>query len=249
MSVRAMAWAWRQQLSGPEKLVLMAVADHADDDGICWPGNAHIARKCNLSQRSVQRHIKNLIDNGYMTARRRYRETGGQTSNLYVLNVEGVTHSHGGGDRLTWGDDTSVAPITIIEPPYEKPTTTTDIELPEWMAVLCEKDKPEQDTIKRMLRWAVPHDDTTLRETAYALVEKWDSYKAKRKNIWSTFQGWVRGAERSEKKRGPIFVSTPKLNPQDSIAIEKAIADAGLHPGSSEAREMRRRLQQDGDTR
>ena len=247
MSVRAMAWAWRQQLSGPEKLVLMAVADHADDDGICWPGNAHIARKCNLSQRSVQRHIKNLIDNGYMTARRRYRETGGQTSNLYVLNVEGVTHSHGGGDRLTWGDDTSVAPITIIEPPYEKPTTT-DIELPEWMAVLCEKDKPEQDTIKRMLRWAVPHDDTTLRETAYALVEKWDSYKAKRKNIWSTFQGWVRVAERSEKKRGPIRASSVKLNPQDSIAIEKAISDAGLHPGSSEAREMRRRLQQDGYT-
>ena len=247
MSVRAMAWAWRQQLSGPEKLVLMAVADHADDDGICWPGNAHIARKCNLSQRSVQRHIKNLIDNGYMTARRRYRETGGQTSNLYVLNVEGVTHSHGGGDRLTWGDDTSVAPITIIEPPYEKPTTT-DIELPEWMAVLCEKEKPEQDTIKRMLRWAVPHDDTTLRETAYALVEKWDSYKAKRKNIWSTFQGWVRVAERSEKKRGPIRASSVKLNPQDSVAIEKAIADAGLHPGSSEAREMRRRLQQDGYT-
>jgi len=249
MSVRAMAWAWRQQLSGPEKLVLMAVADHADDDGICWPGNAHIARKCNLSQRSVQRHIKNLIDNGYMTARRRYRETGGQTSNLYVLNVEGVTHSHGGDDRLTWGDDTSVAPITIKEPPYEKPTTTTDIELPEWMAVLCEKDKPEQDTIKRMLRWAVPHDDTTLRETAYALVEKWDSYKAKRKNIWSTFQGWVRVAERSEKKRGPVRAPSVKLNPQDSIAIEKAIADAGLHPGSSEAREMRRRLQQDGDTR
>jgi DNA-binding transcriptional ArsR family regulator len=247
MSVRAMAWAWRQQLSGPEKLVLMAVADHADDDGICWPGNAHIARKCNLSQRSVQRHIKNLIDNGYMTARRRYRETGGQTSNLYVLNVEGVTHSHGGGDRLTWGDDTSVAPITIIEPSYEKPTTT-DIELPEWMAVLCEKEKPEQDTIKRMLRWAVPHDDTTLRETAYALVEKWDSYKDKRKNIWSTFQGWVRVAERSEKKRGPIRAPSVKLNPQDSIAIEKAIADAGLHPGSSEAREMRRRLQQDGYT-
>mgnify|MGYP003675422066 FL=1 len=248
MSVRAMAWAWRQQLSGPEKLVLMAIADHADDDGICWPGNAHIGRKCSLSQRSVQRHIKNLIDNGYMVAYRRFRPTGGQTSNRYALNVEGVTHSHGGGDSVSLGDDTSVAPITIIEPSYEKPTTTTDIELPEWMNVLCEKDKPEQDTIKRMLSWAVPHDDTTLRETAYALVEKWDSYKAKRKNIWSTFQGWVRVAERSEKKRGPIVASIPKVKPKDSIAIEKAIADANLHPGSQEAREMRRRLHQDGYT-
>ena len=244
MSVRAMAWAWRQQLSGPEKLVLMAIADHADDDGICWPGNAHIARKCNLSQRSVQRHIKNLIDNGFMTAYRRYRETGGQTSNRYVLNVDGVTNSHGGDDRLTWGGDPTVTPITIIEPSNELTTTT----VPEWIEVLSAKDKPEPDTVARLLKWAVPHDEVTLRETAYALAEKWDSYKAIRKNLWSTFQGWVRVAERRAKERGPIRTSGVKLNPQDSIAIEKAIADAGLHPGSPEAREMRRKLQEDGVT-
>ena len=243
MSVRAMAWAWRQQLSGPEKLVLMALADHADEDGICWPGNAHIARKCNLSQRSVQRHVKNLIDNGYMTSNRRFRDTGGQTSNRYALNVDGVTICHGGGDSVSWGDDSGVTPRTIIEPSVESTTT-----LPEWMEVLAEVEKPDPDTVKRLLKWAVPHDDTALRETAYSLAEKWPMYKAKRKNIWSTFQGWVRVAERSEKKRGPIRTSGTRLKPQDSIAIEKAIADAGLHPGSSEARDMRRRLQEDGVT-
>jgi DNA-binding transcriptional ArsR family regulator len=244
MSVRAMAWAWRQQLSGPEKLVLMALADHADEDGICWPGNAHLARKCNLSQRSVQRHVKNLIDNGYMTAHRRFRDTGGQTSNRYALNVDGVTICHGGDDSVSWGGDSGDTPITIIEPSVESTTTT----VPEWMEVLSAIEKPEPDTVKRLLSWAVPHDDTTLRETAYSLAEKWPMYKAKRSNIWSTFQGWVRVAERSAKKRGPIRTSGIRLKPQDSIAIEKAIADAGLHPGSSEARDMRRRLQEDGIT-
>ena len=244
MSVRAMAWAWIQQISGPEKLVLMALADHADEDGICWPGNAHIARKCNLSQRSVQRHIKNLIDNGYMTAHRRYRDTGGQTSNRYILSVDGVTKSHGGGDSVSWGDDSGVTPRTIIEPSVESTTTT----VPEWMEVLADIEKPDPDTVKRLFQWAVPHDDVTLRETAYSLAEKWPMYKTKRKNIWSTFQGWVRVAEHSEKKRGPIRTSGTRLKPQDSIAIEKAIADAGLHPGSPEARDMRRRLQKDGIT-
>ena len=242
MSVRAMAWVWKQQLSGPEKLVLMALADHADEDGICWPGNAHLARKCNLSQRSVQRHVKNLIDNGYMTAHRRFRDTGGQTSNRYALNVDGVTACHGGDDSVSWGGDTTVTPRTIIEPSVESTTT-----LPEWMEVLAEVEKPDPDTVKRLLKWAVPHDDTALRETAYSLAEKWPMYKAKRKNIWSTFQGWVRVAERSEKKRGPMRAPNVKLNPQDSIAIEKAIADAGLHPGSPEAREMRRSLQKYGE--
>jgi len=142
---------------------------------------------------------------------------------------------------VSWGDDSGVTPITIIEPSVETTTTT----VPEWMEVLSAIEKPEPDTVKRLLKWAVPHDDTALRETAYSLAEKWPMYKAKRNNIWSTFQGWVRVAERSEKKRGPIRTSSSKLNPQDSIAIEKAIADAGLHPGSSEARDMRRRLQQD----
>jgi len=241
MSVRAMAWVWRQQLSGPEKLVLMALADHADEDGICWPGNAHLARKCNLSQRSVQRHVKNLIDNGYMTSNRRFRDTGGQTSNRYVLNVDGVTICHGGGDSVSWGGDTSDTPITIIEPSTESTTTT----VPEWMEVLSAIEKPEPDTVKRLLKWAVPHDDTALRETAYSLAEKWPMYKAKRKNLWSTFQGWVRVAERRAEERGPIRTSGTQIKPQDSIAIEKAIADAGLHPGSPEARAMRRRLQND----
>ena len=252
MSVKAMTWVWTLKgIPAPTRLVLLALADWADDEGVAFPAVATIASKCELSIRTVQRHLRAAEQHGLLTTTQR------SSSSLYKLPVHkvwddkmtGVTEltdggdrMTGGGDRLTRGDDTSVAPITIIEPSVESTTTT----VPEWMEILSEIEKPEPDTVKRLLKWAVPHDDIALRETAYSLAEKWELYKAKRKNIWSTFQGWVRVAERRAEERGPIRVSSPKLNPHDSIAIEKAIADAGLHPGSPEAREMRRRLQEDG---
>ena len=38
-----MNWAWRQKLKPVPKLVLMALADAADDNGICWPSVATVA--------------------------------------------------------------------------------------------------------------------------------------------------------------------------------------------------------------
>jgi len=39
-----MNWAWRQGLPPTPKLVLMALADAADDHGVCWPSVTTLAR-------------------------------------------------------------------------------------------------------------------------------------------------------------------------------------------------------------
>ena len=40
-----MNWAWQQLLKPVPKLVLMALADAADDEGVCWPSVATLASK------------------------------------------------------------------------------------------------------------------------------------------------------------------------------------------------------------
>jgi Helix-turn-helix domain len=67
MSVRVMANAWELALSPTEKLVILALADCADDKGICWPSIATIARKSNLGERSVQRSIQALAAAGHLS--------------------------------------------------------------------------------------------------------------------------------------------------------------------------------------
>lgn len=61
MSVKIMAQVFQLPCLTPaEKLTLLALADHADDDGVCWPSIARIAPKCCQSQRNVRRMIRSL---------------------------------------------------------------------------------------------------------------------------------------------------------------------------------------------
>lgn len=137
MSVEAMAWAWRQRVGNPtRKAVLIALADHADNTGVCWPGHDGIAEKCEVSRRTVIRQIEQLARDGLITVEHRRGQLGRQASNRYRLRV---TESHSGTaqsdtgvtldpeSRVTFttaqsdtGDHSRVTPVShepSIEPP------------------------------------------------------------------------------------------------------------------------------------
>lgn len=60
MSVAVSAVCWRVQLPAGEKLVLMCLADFADDDGICWPGIELLTERTGMGERTVREHLKRL---------------------------------------------------------------------------------------------------------------------------------------------------------------------------------------------
>jgi Helix-turn-helix domain len=77
--IRLVDWAIAQQVKPPaRKLVLVALANHADNDGICYPGQALLARECELSIRELQRHLAALEEPeaGLISRERRKRENG-----------------------------------------------------------------------------------------------------------------------------------------------------------------------------
>lgn len=84
-----MNWSWEQQLGPVPKLVLMALADNADDHGYCWPKLRTIATKCCVSERTIQRTIKDLLASGLLSKSARYDHTGRQVSNGYTLQISG----------------------------------------------------------------------------------------------------------------------------------------------------------------
>ncbi len=67
MSIRLMTAVWNTTLADSEKLVLLALADCANDEGGCWPSMATIAKKCSKSDRTVQASIKTLVIKGHLT--------------------------------------------------------------------------------------------------------------------------------------------------------------------------------------
>lgn len=94
-----MNWAWQQALKPVPKLVLMALADAADDSGVCWPSMSTVAAKCNVSTRTVRRSMQVLVARGLMVAEQRYRKDGSCSSNRYCLKLQG-------------GDNVSPAPVS-----------------------------------------------------------------------------------------------------------------------------------------
>ena len=61
MSIKLMTAAWdREDLSSTQKLVLLALADWANDEGLCWPSIERVAKKSSLKKRAVQLAIRSL---------------------------------------------------------------------------------------------------------------------------------------------------------------------------------------------
>ena len=131
-----MNWAWHQDLKPVPKLVLMALADAADDQGICWPSVATIATKVGVSTRTVRRVMQALTSCELLTAEQRYRSDGSCSSNRYRLSLEGgdnLSPAPDGGDTTPGHarqgpPDTRVIPGTTIgtirEPPQPRALET-----------------------------------------------------------------------------------------------------------------------------
>lgn len=71
------------------KLVLIKLADNANDKGECWPSYQHIAEHCECSKSAVRTHIEALIDMGLLVKENRLGINNGKgnTSNIYYLDL------------------------------------------------------------------------------------------------------------------------------------------------------------------
>jgi len=93
MSISLMTEAWSlQSINHTQKLVLLALADSANDDGMCFPSIAALKKKCSLSERGVQKCISELEGMGLVTKKMRnghstvYVVTPAQSAPLHVVH-------------------------------------------------------------------------------------------------------------------------------------------------------------------
>lgn len=83
-----MVRAMRMKVGNPlRKLVLLKLADNANDQGECWPSYQHIADQCEIGRSTVKSHIRALEEMGML--RREYRRKGDlNQSNLFHLRLD-----------------------------------------------------------------------------------------------------------------------------------------------------------------
>lgn len=90
MSVRISSAVWSQAITPPtRKLILLSLADFANDDGICFPSHRTTARRCGISVRQAREHVAALTTIGEL---RKLRAGGG------------LKRDDGSGRRAGWAN-------------------------------------------------------------------------------------------------------------------------------------------------
>lgn len=110
MSVRALNWAFEQYVTPAEKVILLAIADMANDEHEAWPSYAYLIRRTGLSERTIRNHIRMLEAMDLLTTQTRVRPNGSQTSNLYVLAVDPPAKSAAPPGKLLPPQEPSLEP-------------------------------------------------------------------------------------------------------------------------------------------
>jgi len=134
MSWQAIAWSIRQTTgSARRKLLLLALANYADKNGVCWPSQETLARDTEQSLDTVQRQLGALEKLKLLARERMPKRRGQWQGHCYKLFLQtGVTpqgHSAARSPDLRPGQAAVGAPTRpqslrlkpSIEPSYEPP--------------------------------------------------------------------------------------------------------------------------------
>ena len=187
-----MSKVWELSIgSHTQKLFLIALADNASDEGVCWPSIRTLARKCDLSEPGVRRQIELCVQDNLISV----VTGGGRKSNVYQFNCaqlnylcslsggngvagcpkpqtnEGVTALRGGGNTVATNHN-----ITVKDEPSlnhkgdsvftpEKPKDTSmpeKLENPVFKAAWAEWEKFRREIGKKLTPTTIKKQLTML---------------------------------------------------------------------------------------
>lgn len=135
MSVKVMSGVWADaDVKGGTLLVLLALADFANDEGECWPSLDTLAHKARLSRSQTKSTVATLERDGFIEVD---RGTGRETSRYRIVagggrkltpstDRQGVRNRPTNLRKLTPRGSESVDPLHSKEPSKNRHRTTTE---------------------------------------------------------------------------------------------------------------------------
>ncbi|MCA6269180.1 helix-turn-helix domain-containing protein [Phenylobacterium sp.] len=104
MSVGALDWAFKvEDVTSPEKLVLLALANFANNQNQSWASQSTMAKMTALTTKTIRKALASLEASGLITRQERHREDGSRSTDLITLNV--AQTASGGGELRSGGGE------------------------------------------------------------------------------------------------------------------------------------------------
>lgn len=65
--------------------VYLYLRGRANREGVCWPAVPTMARELKMSESTIRRALRDLVQEGFLKVEERQRESGADSSNKYWL--------------------------------------------------------------------------------------------------------------------------------------------------------------------
>ena len=223
MSVQWLAWAFEHaEATGGQRLVLLSLANHADEAGVCWPSIDTISREARLSRRRVEDALRHLVSSGAVLRQVNGAPVtghGGHRPNLYRLTKTAA--------RLSTPRD-EVAPATSSGPteqapdvpsgPDESAPAIRSTSGPDDLTNQARTNRPDKPSVEPSLEPSEPKQPST----ALAVVSKLSTAVATTDPVEAVFDAWREatgktGRTKLDPKRRRRIVAALKDYPTDDV--------------------------------
>ncbi|WP_410681535.1 helix-turn-helix domain-containing protein [Avibacterium paragallinarum] len=175
MSMLLMVKAMQCKVGNPtRKLVLLKLADNANDEGICFPSYQNIADQCEITRRSAISHIEALIETGFVEKKTR-KTPEGNTSNLYILHLDqGSENSTPASENASLGGVKNLHhPSENISPiPSENISPRTSHSINQSINLPSSSEKNSDGDVGKKSRFKFSDDDMTAAQWIFGLILK-----------------------------------------------------------------------------
>lgn len=128
--------AWAMEVDTPDALskwLLVVLADHANEDNICWPSQATLAKRTSMSRRTVNTKLSQLEEAGLISRQSGYEGK----STRYILEYVRDMHT----------------PVQEMHNPVQEMHT----KLPVNNNILSEEWRPSDELKEKLTKLAIEH--------------------------------------------------------------------------------------------
>jgi len=200
MSFSAMAWASKQKVkSASQKLVLLMLANYADDQDKCWPSKQTLADTCCMSKSAICSNILQLEKLGFLQVEKREGTSSIIRLNMGVLQEDrgcpvdgqGVSVKRTGG---VLQEDTNLS-YKLSRETITEPSILYDADFQEFWAAYPKRPgnpkKPAKLKYVNARKRSVPHETIMAGVNAYAQSRKGEDPKyTKLAETWLSKECW-----------------------------------------------------------
>lgn len=67
--------------------VYLYLRGRANKEGVCWPAIPTMARELKMSESTIRRALRDLVQEGFLVIEERQRDSGADSSNQYKLTI------------------------------------------------------------------------------------------------------------------------------------------------------------------